>query len=462
MRPRQLTPEALRAALRAAGVTTASELAARLDVSQPTISRGLGQLGRDVLRFGRTRGARYALSEPVTGLGSHWPLYRIDASGQASQLGELHSLAGGHWYLDSPERRPALMHGEFSDGLYPDLPWFLEDQRPQGFLGRSFVQAHAAALGAPADLNLWSSRHVLAALVLHGSDLPGDLVLGDSALRQALLDGAGAQAFPPGERSQRYPGLAAAAIAGDRTGSSAGGEQPKFTAVLDEAAAGFRSVVVKFSDAVTTPTSQRWADLLLCEHLAERRLAQAGFPAAETEVLDSQGRRFLQSTRHDRTSSLGRRGQVSLRALDAAYLGLARTPWVDVADRLVADGWTTPETGACIRVLGLFGELVGNTDMHFGNLAFLLCDRRPLALTPVFDMLPMLYAPAAGGAVVSREFTPPPPLPRHAGAWSEAAALAEAFWADVAGDLRASPEFRNIAERNHETLASLRRRFDQA
>ena len=68
MRPRLLTPETLRAALRAAGVTTASELAAKLEVSQPTISRGLNQLGRGVLRLGRTRGARYALPEPVAGL----------------------------------------------------------------------------------------------------------------------------------------------------------------------------------------------------------------------------------------------------------------------------------------------------------------------------------------------------------------------------------------------------------
>lgn len=461
MRPRLLTPEALRAALRAAGVTTASELAAKLEVSQPTISRGLNQLGRGVLRLGRTRGARYALPEPVAGLGSQWPLYRIDASGQARQLGELHSLAGGQWFFESSEPRPALMHGDFSSGLYPDLPWFLEDQRPQGFLGRNFVQAHAATLGAPEELNLWNSRHVLAALVLHGSDLPGDLVLGDGALRRALLDGTGPQAFAPGERNVRYPALAAAAIAGDRAGSSAGGEQPKFTAVLGDAAAGFRSVVVKFSDAITTPTSQRWSDLLLCEHLAERRLAQAGFPAAETEILDSQERRFLQSTRHDRTPSLGRRGQVSLRALDAACLGMARAPWVDVADRLVVEGWTTPETRDCIRVLGLFGDLIGNTDMHFGNLAFVLGDRKPLALTPVFDMLPMAYAPAAGGAVVPREFNPSPPLPRHAAAWSIAATLAAAFWADVASDDRASPGFRNIADRNHETLASLRRRFGE-
>lgn len=459
MRPALLTPEALRAALREMGVGSAAELGTRLSVSQPTVSRALAALGDEVLRIGRTRGARYALPQAVDPHGSRWPLYRIAADGRAALVGDLHSLAGGHWYLDSPVPRPALMQGEFARGLFPDLPWFLDDLRPQGFLGRSFVQAHAQALGAPRDLDVWTSRHVLAALLLHGSDLPGDLVLGDAALQSALHSAMAApDALDPGQRTAIYPQRALTAIAGERVGSSAGGEQPKFTVLLREGP-GYVSAVVKFSEPPVEPSAVRWSDLLLCEHLAGEVLSGGGLPAAPTELVDAGGRRFLQSTRHDRTPTLGRRGQVSLRALDAAHFGVARRPWTEMADTLSAAGWLAPDSAEQLRVIGLFGELIGNTDMHFGNLAFELVDAPPLAIVPVFDMLPMLYAPGQGGALAAREFAPPAPLPRHAPAWSRAATLAETFWARLSADVRASEAFRGIAADNRTAIVRLFDRY---
>jgi serine/threonine protein kinase HipA of HipAB toxin-antitoxin module len=45
-----------------------------------------------------------------------------------------------------------------------------------------------------------------------------------------------------------------------------------------------------------------------------------------------------------------------------------------------------------------FGRLIGNSDMHPGNLGFHLVDARPLELAPAHDMLPMFLAPSRTGA----------------------------------------------------------------
>ena len=83
-------------------------------------------------------------------------------------------------------RLPALLHGEFSDGLFPGLPWFLDDQHPQGFFGRAFARRVAADIGAPPDLLRWRADDIVLALLRHGDDLPGDLILGEAALAMAM------------------------------------------------------------------------------------------------------------------------------------------------------------------------------------------------------------------------------------------------------------------------------------
>ncbi|KZT13459.1 hypothetical protein A1D30_23895 [Acidovorax sp. GW101-3H11] len=52
---------------------------------------------------------------------------------------------------------------------------------------------------------------------------------------------------------------------------------------------------------------------------------------------------------------------------------------------------------ACL--LRAFGTLIGNTDMHSGNLSCLSEGHRPYELAPVCDMTPMAFAPTAGGRI---------------------------------------------------------------
>lgn len=431
--------------LRTRGAQPAAAIATELGVSQPTVSRLLADAGTRIVRIGRARASRYALAHEIARAGSHWPLYRIDAAGRPETLGELHALHGDGFYFESAGPRPAFLHGDFASGAFPGLPWFLDDQRPQGFLGRAFARRVAADIDAPDDLVGWRSDDVVLGLLRHGDDLPGDLVLGEASLQRALqailtpTEGVRADA-----RDTRYPQLADAALRGEDVGSSAGGEQPKFAITLhgDD---GNVPVIVKFSDRVGTPAGRRWADLLICEHHAGEVLHEHAVPAARSELIEADARVFLQSTRSDRTPLLGRRGFVSLAALDAAFYGHGRIDWWRFAPQLQRDGWLDADDARRLRLYGWYGTLIANSDMHLGNAALHLVDEQPLPLAPIYDMLPMRFRPATSGEIVERRYEITLPTPEHHDDWYVAALMAQDFWTRVGNDARISVPFRAIA-----------------
>ncbi len=449
--------------LRRNGPLTAAALGRALDVSQPTVSRLLALAGDRIVRIGRARASRYALAREIARAGRRWPLYRIDPAGISHLLGQLGALHAGGFHFTPAQPLPTFVHGQFTDGLFPGLPWFLDDQRPQGFLGRGFVRRVANDIGAPDDLIRWQADDILLALLRHGDDEPGDLVLGEASLQRALQAMLSPEAMPASARIERYPALADAALAGEDVGSSAGGEQPKFTVLLREdepEVDRYRSVVVKFSERTATPAGQRWADLLRCEWIASEVLIANGFASARSELLEADGRVFLQSTRFDRSAMLGRCGLVSLAALDAAYYGHRRIEWWTFARQLHADGWLSAEDAGSLAIRGWFGALIGNTDMHLGNASLVLTDTRPLALAPNYDMLPMVLRPASSGEVVARDIKIPAPLPDQLDRWQTAAVMAQDFWQRVIGNDAISAGFRDIASEHIRTLEAARERFD--
>lgn len=453
----------LESLLRHSGPATAAALGAALGVSQPTISRLLTNAGTHIVRIGKARASRYALSRDIGLAGNRWPLYRIGADGLPDTLGELRALHGGGFHLQPARPLPAFLHGAsshqpFADGLFPDLPWFLDDQRPQGFLGRAFVRRVAASIDAPDDLVQWNTDHIVLALLRHGEDAPGDLLLGEQALQRALQAMLSADAMALSDRPQRYPSLAAAALAGEDIGSSAGGEQPKFTALLRDGE-GFRAVIVKFSERAGTPAAQRWADLLRCEHIGADVLNTHGVAAAASELLEADGRVFLQSTRFDRTPALGRRGLVSLAALDAAYYGHGRIDWWKFAPQLQRDGWLMADDARSLALRGWFGALIGNSDMHLGNASLVLTNARPLALAPSYDMLPMALRPASTGEVVPRTLDIVPPLPDQRDIWVDAACMAQLFWQRIEATSTISGEMRTIADAQRRKITAALARF---
>ena len=451
----------IEAEFRRRGALTAGELAAVLGVSQSTVSRLLARVPRRrLLRLGRARASRYAMVRELGSLGSTWPLYEIDARGQSHLVGQFHALNAKQWCLQQDAPWEALRGSEFRDGLYPDLPWFLDDLRPQGFMGRAFVRTYGGVLGLPTDPRSWQADDVVLALLRHGHDLQGAFVLGAPMLGAAqecmLSDG---EAIPFQARSEVYPAHAESALGGEWPGSSAAGEQPKFTARIRDTEGGIRHALVKFSGRAGRLEDQRWADLLAAEHLAAVLLTENGIAAARTGLLEAGGRRFLEVTRFDRIGAHGRRGLTSLAALDAAFFGQLQTPWTDAADRLLDGGWFSAQDAERLKLLWWFGILIGNTDMHYGNVSLFLRRDLPLSLAPSYDMLPMLYRPDAEGGLPARRFAPVPPPPESIAIWSAASAMAETYWTRAAASPLISKSFRQIAAKNAETVARYRRQF---
>jgi len=424
-------------------------------VSQPTISRAIAAAGGRVVRWGQTNRVRYAALRDVRRLGTEWPIFRIDTQGRPREFGRLTALYGAGSLVQTANP-PRWMRDDFIDGYFPGVPWFLDDQRPQGFLGRQFARRWSSDLGLPTDILRWDDDAVLAALLLHGEDGTGDFVLGEDALERALQ--AEPNAIPSASRTHRYAELAEAALAGESVGSSAAGEQPKFTATVQDADGAVRHVIVKFSEPVeSNSAARRWADLLICEHLANEVLAEHGNPGAHTELVWSHGRMCLEVTRFDRVGTHGRRGCVTLAAWSDAHDG-ERDDWARATERMQQQGWIGPGTQKQARQRWWFGRMIGNNDMHFGNLSFFLGDALPLQLTPNYDMLPMMYRPASSGEVVTREFRPATPTSDLV-QWREAAALGELFWRRVLQHAEISGDFRRIAEANGEAISRMRQRF---
>jgi hypothetical protein len=73
--------------------------------------------------------------------------------------------------------------------------------------------------------------------------------------------------------------------------------------------------------------------------------------------------------------------------------------------------------------------LIGNTDMHTGNLSFLHNDPHPLELAPAYDMLPMALAPNRQGDM--RDSIPRPVQNSWVTPeiWAEMEAVAREYWA---------------------------------
>lgn len=416
------------------GPLTARQLSARLGVSQPTVSRSIQPLAEQIIRFGPYRSIHYALRRPLLAV-PEIPLYRISPNGQIGALGRLIPVQPSGYVMIDNDGNSAYSEG---------FPWWLDDMRPQGFLGRAFVAAQATGLGLPARLGDWQEEHVLRALLSQpGNDAVGNLILGDAG-REHFLQRPEPVPLPAATLATHYAMLAREAVAGEVPTSSAGGEQPKF-GTYAETDHGPRHVLVKFSlaqaNAADNPLAQRWRDLLLAEHHALTLLREHDIAAVTTRIVDHEHQRFLEVERFDRRGLRGRRGLISLAAMDAEFVGLGHGGWPAITARLAADGHITPAAHQAACLLHAFGTLIGNTDMHPGNLSFVTDSGRPYALAPAYDMLPMAFAPRSSGEL-------PTTLPAasldpgvDATQWRQALTLAEAYLTRLSLERRFSLSF---------------------
>lgn len=354
-------------------------------------------------------------------------MYRVSAEGTLRALGNLIPAQPG------PDAFVFIQ----SDGVtsfFDGLPWWLDDMRPQGFLGRAYAARHGRSLGFQEDCRLWSGSQTLRSLLAHGHDGIGNLLLGDYA-RGLILSMEEPEPVDPREFSV----LAAMASSGDIPGSSAGGEQPKFVAYT-ATASGPRHTIVKFV-GTANEVGQRWSDLLLAEHLALDTLRDLGQPAAPTFLVDADEQRFLVAERFDRIGIRGRIAMISLEVLDAEFVGLGKAPWPVIGQSLALERRITMESLPQIQTLWAFGVLIGNKDMHLGNLAFLSEHGQPYHVAPAYDMGPMAFAPTRSGQLPDKVQT----LQLHASVpvevWRSAWQMARDFLDRVRADERFSPAF---------------------
>jgi serine/threonine protein kinase HipA of HipAB toxin-antitoxin module len=210
-------------------------------------------------------------------------------------------------------------------------------------------------------------------------------------------------------------------------------------------------VIVKFSPPIGTAVGQRWSDLLVAEHVAHEVLSGAGIPAARSRIEIFGDRTYLEMDRFDRTGQGGRVGITSLLAIDAHLYGRLDN-WIAAAVRLHSDGRIDAASTDTVRLVATFGALIANPDRHFGNLAFQDHYDGKFALAPIYDMLPMLFAPEHD-QVLARAFMPPDPSSDTFEVYGRARVLAESYWQRCAEDLRISNEFRALCASCAEALA---------
>ncbi len=407
------------------------------DISPATLSRLTRQVGTKIVCFGQARASTYARPRDLRGIGQQLPVYRIDQQGNACLAGTLWSLHGGYWWAGSG----------WEARHYSSLPWFVHDISPDGFVGRAFAHRYSLELGLSERLAGWKDDDILIALARRGEDTIGDVIVGDESLSRYM---ASSRLQPVICTPADYPRLAEEALAGDPAGSSAGGEQPKFT-VLGERNGFPTSVLVKFSPLLTTPGGQRWSDLLVCEQIALSIVRDMGISTAASIIRQAGNRTFLEVERFDRIGVFGRKSVNSLTAVDAEFIGVGSN-WTATAQKLSATKLLSPEDATQLAEMDLFGSLIANTDRHHGNVSLVPTngERTRFKLAPVYDMLPMHYRPRVGEELPTAIYQPP-----ATGYLGSAYESALRFWSKAANDNRISEPFRKLCFENHDSLEKM-------
>ncbi len=417
------------------GPATSKEIQAATGLNQAAVSRQLRRMSTSVIQFKEGRSPLYAITRNAFGGDDRLPLYMVDAHGNNTAVATIRPLAHGGYSVESLTGMPSVLLGERNHGLYDSLPYFLFDLAPQGFLGRRIAEEMAAQSDDFSnDPRLWTEEHIGRYLVSNGDDLPGNFKFGEQAHLRVRRK-------PIAVTAEGYPQLAEDVMNGIIPGSSAGGEQPKFTAFCGDRSA---HVIVKFSPKGDEPIARRWRDILITEFHATEALHAQNFPAAETRLIEKGDRLFLESQRFDRAGEYGRMSMVSLQYIDAEFAGKGHG-WHRTMHKLWQLDLVSREHCYDAMILWAFGLLINNTDMHLGNLS-LSIDGGVFRILPVYDMCSMGFAPKAG-EVRPYSFIHPDidsinGLDLITEALKDVKIMARDFWDRVASDDRISDEFK--------------------
>ncbi len=419
-------------------VLTSRQLQAATGLGQPAVSRQIGLLGDRVVKLPNGRSPKYALTRNAFGSDDKIPLFVVDAYGNNTIAAYIRPLLIRGFFVELCPGGSPLLLGVDGTGVFDDLPYYLQDLRPQGFLGRQIASDLAArSTDFPTDPARWKAIHVGRYLISNGDDLPGNLQFGEVGLLRI-------RRAPIAYRRDDYPAIADAVMSGELAGSSAGGEQPKFTVYSKEKST---YVIVKFSPVGSDAEARRWRDILITEYHATETLHAGSVPAAKVELVEKGDRLFLEAERFDRAGQFGRSSMISMQMVDAEFVGDG-ADWPTVMKNLVNQKLISPEHFHDSCVLWEFGYFINNTDMHLGNLSVGMVGS-VFSILPSYDMCSMGFAPARG-VVKPFSFSPKSDHSKlNCLDWCEPAqekvrSLAMDFWERVANDNRISDEFRKF------------------
>jgi len=412
------------------GPRTSKEIQALTGMSQASVSR-IARTESTILRMPGPAPYRYATTKTAFDAGQTIPIATIDADGKTVPRAVLCPLMPKGYLVRLLTGSTHLLLGENEDGFFDGVPYFLKDARPQGFLGKIIARRLAEQSDEfTADPDNWTEEQFGKYLISNGDDLPGDYIFGAPMINRV-------RNIPQVQSREHYAQIATNTMAGFAGGTSAGGEQPKFTAFISDTDS---HVIVKFSPAQDDLTATRWRDILVTEFHALNVLSEFGFTAAETRLFAQEGRYFLESKRFDRRGTRGRSSMFSLRTIDAEFTGVGGE-WSEVSKVLHNSRLLSSFDWKKISELEQFGGLINNTDMHLGNLS-LSIDGDLFSLLPVYDMCSMGFAPK-GTEVTKLEFKALERILESESYESNVLQAAMEFWNRVAHDERTSAELHN-------------------
>jgi hypothetical protein len=364
---------------------SAQQLAGHAQMSQPTVSRTIAALGDRVVRIGAARSTRYALKKDILGKpATHELLW----NGADTADGNMTYRFGRVTYLHNDWLH--VQSGKHEWLTQGRLPWFLTPLQPKGFLGRALAKTRP---DLPSDPEKWSLAQVLHTAVTYIHDPIGAFFV------NALQTSNWSAPLSTKELREHLDVLAwrVEQEQGTVVGSSAGGEQPKFTISQPDG----HKAIVKFTPPRTADSkaiiSERWRALLMLEHLALQVLSSHDVLTAQTELIHTERRTYLKAARFDRGKEFrGMRHVVALEAIHDEFAGEDWHTWTQTCEALVRKGLLHRDQLLTVARIQAFGRYIKNDDMHPGNLSFFVDDviKPHIELAPVYDMLPMMWRPA--------------------------------------------------------------------
>ena len=379
-------------------IATSKEIQQHCNLTARQVGLRLKKLGNSIIKIANGKSPKYALTVNAFGSSDEIYIWEVDNFGKHSVIAILRPLATGGFFVVKGIGMPRVFLGERGNGLYDDLPYFLRDMAPKGFLGKKIAEKLSQINESfPRNLDNWKNEHIGRYLLSNTNNSIGNLKFGNNVdlnIRQSF------------EKSTRkdYLNIADNLIDNDVNLSSAGGEQQKFTTFCTDIDS---HTIVKFSPKGDSENAKRWKDILISEHCANEIITKSGFiTAAQTHIFEDGGRVFLESKRFDRSGEYGRKSMLSLTMIDAEFAGSRGDNWLESATILHKNKLLTNQDLIGVESLAIFAKLINNTDTHLGNISFEV-HNDGFALLPIYDMCCMGFAPKGNGDIIPLRFDEP-------------------------------------------------------